>query len=416
MKNCIRTALALLCFLMAGYSSAQDQPEFEVTQLADHIYKLSIDGGGYTVKVIASVGEDGLLIVDAGQAETIEALKKSLLSLKDSIPDIIVSTHSHIEHTAGNQYFEETPIKIGHVNLRTRLRSGSFLYDEFSDASLPNVTFADSISIYFNGEEIKLIAFPGSHDNSDIIVWFTKSKIVCVGALSNGAHFPSVDNTTGDVLKYPEIVRQVIDRLPDDVTIIPGHGEDGNMDDYRKFYKMLLETFEVVRAEFDNGKDLAAVQEEDILKDWESFECSYVDRNKWVEYIMEGLQGKDTRPTIFEPMYYALKDKGIDGAIKYYYELKKNHAGEYQFAEAIPFFIGYKLYGNNRYQEAIAFCDLYLKECPEGDYAWMAYHFMGRGYKDLGEKEPAIENFKKSLEINPENTKGAELLQELEGK
>jgi len=415
MKNCLLTTLALLCILMAGYALSQDKPEFEVTQLSDHIYELSIDGGGYAVKVIASVGEDGLLIVDAGQAETIEALKKSLSSLKDSIPDIIINTHSHIEHTAGNLFFKQTPIKIGHTNLRTRLRSGSFLYDEFDDQSLPNVTFTDSMSLYFNGEEIKLIAFPGSHDNSDIIVWFTKSKIVCVGALSNGAHFPSVDNATGDILKYPEIVRRVIDRLPDDVTIVPGHGEDGNMEDYRKFYNMLLETFATVRAEFDAGKDLAALQSEDVLKDWESFECSYVDRNKWVKYLAEGFKGKDRRPTIYEPIYYAIRDKGIDGAIECYYDLKKNHADEYLFVDAISFFIGYKLYNNGRVPEAIAFCDLYLKEFPEGDYAWMAYHFMGQGYKDRGEKEPAIANLKKSLELNPENTEGAELLKELEG-
>ncbi len=414
MKHVAFFALALLSLLMAGSVLSQDKPEFEIKQLSDHIYELSTDGGGYAVKVIASVGEDGLLIVDAGQAETIEALKKSLLSLKDSIPDIIISTHSHIEHTAGNKAFRRTPIKIGHVNLRTRLRSGNFLYDEFDDKSLPNVTFTDSMSLYFNGEEIKLIAFPGSHDNSDIIVWFTKSKIVCVGALSNGAHFPSVDNATGDVLKYPEIVRRVIDILPDDVTIVPGHGEDGNMEDYRKFYNMLQETLATVRAEFDKGKDLTALQSEDILKEWEPFECSYVDRNRWVKYLVEGFQGKDKRPTIYEPIYYAIRDKGIDGAIECYYDLKKNHADEYRFVDAMPFFIGYKLYNNGRVPEAIAFCDLYLKEFPEGDYAWMAYHFMGRGYKDLGQKAPAIENLKKSLELNPDDTEGAELIQELE--
>ena len=407
--------LVLLSILLAGHVAAQDQPEFEVKQLSDHIYELSIDGGGYAVKVIASVGEDGLLIVDAGDESTIDALKKGLQSLKDSIPDIIISTHSHIEHTGGNKGFGLTPVKIGHVNLRTRLRSGNFLYDEFDDQSLPNVTFSDSMSVYFNGEEIKLIAFAGSHDNSDIIVWFTKSKIVCVGALSNGAHFPSVDNTTGDVLKYPEIVSRLIDRLPDDVTIVPGHGEDGNMDDYRKFYNMLQETFAAVRAEYDKGKDLATLQSEDVLKDYESFECSYVDRNKWVKYLTEGFGGKDRRPTIYEPIYYALRDQGIEGAVDCYYDLKKNHTDEYLFIDPISFFIGYKLYNNGRVPESIAFCDLYLKEFPEGDYAWMAYHYLGLGHKDRGEKKAAIKNFKKSLELNPDNSEGAQILQELGG-
>jgi len=400
--------------LLAIYTFSQEKPRFEVTQLTDHIFKLTTDGGGYVVKIIVSIGDDGLLLVDTGQKETAEDLKATLSTLGNAIPKFIISTHEHVEHIGGNAVFGTAPVIIGHRNLRTRLRSGSYLFDEFPDETLPDITFTDSLSIYFNGEEIKLIAFPGSHSDNDVIVWFTQSQIVCVGALSNGSHFPSVDGVSGDVLRYPEIVQEVIDILPDDVTIIPGHGEDGTMDDLRAFHEMLIKTTEIVQGELAKGKDYDALQKENVLNDWESFEGSYVDKNRWIQYLVDGFQNPDLKKSLYEPMYYTFKEKGADAAIEHYYDLKANHYDEYSFQEKELMYIAYKLYKNEKISEAIKFFELCTSEYPAGDNAWICYHYLGKGYNVKGDKELAIKYFKKSLELNPDNTKAAEMLQNLE--
>lgn len=404
-------------FLVATAVS-QDKPVFDVTKLADRIYKLSTDGGGYTVKVIASVGDDGILLVDAGQTETGEALKAQIESLFGGGPDIIISTHSHIEHTGGNIAFGKGPLIIGHKNLGPRLTSGIYLFDEFPPEALPRITFTDSLSVLFNGEEIKLIAFPGAHDNSDIIVWFTESRVVCVGALSNGFHFPSVDEATGDVLKYAETAQRVIDILPDDVAIIPGHGEDCTMDDFRAFQKMLVRTGDIVREGLAQGKDYATLKEEDVLKDWASFEGSYVDRNEWLKYLVEGYQNsgatRAASKNFFELMYYAIKDQGADAAIDMYHETVAKGSDEYEIKEISLVYIGYKLFKKDKRAEAAKFFELALAEYPEGDYAGLCYNYLGRAYKDMGKKELAIKNFRKALELDPDDSAAAEALQELE--
>ena len=88
----------------------QENNGFEIVQLADHLYKLSIDGGGYTVKVIASVGDDGILLVDSGQEQTAEQLKTDLKTLADGTPKIIINTHEHVEHLGGNAIFGSDPV------------------------------------------------------------------------------------------------------------------------------------------------------------------------------------------------------------------------------------------------------------------------------------------------------------------
>ena len=414
MKLAGLTYLLLLGMIMTASINAQESPAYEVTQLNDHIYELTIDGGGYTVKVIASVGRDGILLVDAGKEEHAEALKTALARFGGEAPKIIINTHAHVEHIGGNAVFGGKPIIIGHEKVRTRMTSGSLLFDEFPDEALPDITFSDSMSLFFNGEEIKLKAFPGAHDNCDIIAWFTASKLVCVAALSNGSHFPSVDEASGDVYKYPEVVGRVIAILPEDVRIIPGHGADGTMDDYRKFHDMLVKTTAIVRAEATGGKDAATLKKEDVLKDWTSFEGSYVDKATWIDYLVTGLQPPNPLLPIYDPMYYALKEKGVDGAIETYLDLKKNHADKYRFIEIELLIIPYKLFGDERYADAVKLSELWLKEYPNGEYAWLMHHNMGRSYMMLGDKERARQHLKKSLELNPDNPRAKEFLEELD--
>jgi len=413
--------LTILCLiLLASCAASEEEPVWKVTQIRDHIYELTTDGGGYAVKVIASVGDDGLLIVDAGQKRTAEDLKTALQTLGYGLPAIIINTHSHIEHTAGNMVFGKAPVIIGHENLRTRLTSGGFLFDEFPEEALPEITFADSLNLFFNGELVRLVAFPGAHDDSDIIVWFTGSKIVCVGALVNGRHFPSVDEKTGDVLKYPEITGRVISLLPEDVTIVPGHGEDCTLADARVFHDMLVKTTEIVRVGLAQGKDAATLQKEDVLADWADFEISYVDRATWIEYLATGLAGegspRDTRETLHEPMYYAIKQQGVDAAIKQYHELKASRRDDYKFDEDTLVGIAYKLYTNDKYPEAVKFFELCAGEYPAGKYTALCFNFTGNAYSKMNNRELAIKSYRRALEIAPGDEYATKKLEELDAE
>jgi cyclase len=409
-------------FILAGMLAvcvvfARSRPEFSVAKLSDHIYELCTDGGGFTVKIIASVGADGLLLVDTGPKRTAAALSETLAKLGSGRPRIIINTHSHREHTEGNLTLGKGAVIIAHANARARLQSGLFLFDEFSADSLPHVTFTDSVSVFFNGEEIKLIAFPGAHDNSDIVVWFTRSKIACVGALSNGHHFPSVDGATGDVRKYAETVGRAIAALPEDVRIIPGHGEDCTMAEWRIFQDMLARTADRVRRELAQGKELAALKEEDVLKDWQSFEGSYTDRNEWLETLVDGFQSGDgagpkkTRP--FEPLYYAFKAGGFEAARQTYRELKAHHENEYIFDDLTLSRIADKVYESNNYPAAIAFAELCLSEFPQSELKWRCCLLLGFAHEKLGNKNLARQNLELSLRLNPQDPAASEMLKKL---
>jgi len=413
-----KSLLFLSGMLAASLVWTQSRPFFEVEKVADRLYELRTDGGGYTVKVVASIGADGILLVDTGQKRTADALREALAKLASGNPRLIINTHSHREHTEGNLTLGPGAVIVAHANARARLQSGLFLFDEFSAASLPQVTFTDSLSLFFNGEEIRLRAFPGAHDSSDIVVWFTGSKVACVGALSNGHHFPSVDGATGDIRKYAETVARAIAALPEDVRIVPGHGADCSVAEWRLFQQMLAQTADRVRLELARGKDLAALQKEDIFKEWRSFEGSYSDRHDWLAELVAGFQNgnapgpKKVRP--FEPLYYAFKAGGVGAAFATYRELQARHESEYIFDDLTLERIALKCVESRHYREAIAFAELCLSEFPQSALAWRCHHLMGLGHEQLGAKDLARQNFEKSLALNLDNTDAAERLKKIE--
>ncbi|NQV18826.1 MAG: MBL fold metallo-hydrolase [Armatimonadetes bacterium] len=405
--------LVFILVLLAAICFAEEKPVgYQVTELAKNLYKLTVDGGGYDVKVLAFVGDDGMLLVETGTKDYAENLKEVLHTLYPDEPAYIINSHQHVEHIGGNYIFDEKVIFIGYENLRTTLTSGANLFSEYPDELLPEMTFSEPITLYFNNEVINLIPVIDSHTDNDVIVWFTKSKVAYVGAVSNGNHFPSVDET-GDVMKYKDNVQQLLDILPEDTQIIPGHGADGSMEDLRAFLNMLIDTEALVKQGLDDGKDLETMQEEDLLKGYESFE-SYTNKSLWIQYLQEAFQVKtELKEPIFEKLYLAMKAGGIDAAIEKYYELKEHQSDKYRFQEYDLFRIGYKLYDAEKYQESIDIFEMNIKEFPENNYNWLSYYNIGSAYEELKDVENAKMSYEKSLELKPVNSYAKKALEEL---
>jgi len=417
MKTIIIVMLLLnLSFFTSLFS--QENQSYQITKLVDGIYELKTDGGGFPVKVIASVGKDGILIVDSGQKESGSALIEALKTFAKGMPRIIINTHSHIEHIGGNTAFTNNPLIIGHQKLRDRYTDGLYIFNEFPESALPNVTLSDSLNIFFNEEEIKIKSFPGAHDNSDIIVWFTKSKIVCTAALCNGHHFPSVDGETGNISRYPEVVSRLINLLPEDVMIIPGHADNCTMNEFWDFYDMLNKTSAIVKHELEKGKDVKQLIDEDILADWKEWE-TYATREYLIKLWTVAFrhpQNNTPLKTVYSSVYHTLNENGIEAAIELYNILRKEHFDEYDFNEKTSMRIGSMLASNGKSDEGAKFLELSVSENPDSEAAAISHYYLGDILWNKKEKEAAKEHFLKYLAKFPEDNFIEDRLKELESK
>lgn len=117
--------------------------------------------------------------------------------------------------------------------------------------------------------------------------------------------------------------------------------------------------------------------------------------------------------SIAEAMFKTVGEKGLDAAIAQYRELKPKQSDVYDFSEEELNRLGYQLLGARKVDEAIEILKLNVEAYPA---AFNAYDSLGEAYMTSGNKELAIANYRKSLELNPKNTNATQMLSRLESK
>jgi len=211
-------------------------------------------GGG---NVAASVGPDGILLVDDMYKAMVPKLQRALAGASSLPIRIVINTHFHGDHIQGNSVLGTTATIIGHENTLKRLNAGP------TPPTFPMVTFKDAIAIRFNGENIVVRHLPNSHTDGDAIVFFETSKVLHLGDLFFVGMFPAVYREGGgDVRQLIVSLDRVLAEYPAETKVIPGHGELATMDDLRRYTTMLKETVAAVETGLRQNK-----APEDMRKD-----------------------------------------------------------------------------------------------------------------------------------------------------
>jgi cyclase len=298
MKKSLLTFAALIVFLFVGHAYSQQdfsKIEIKVIKVAGNVHMLQGAGGNIGV----SVGTDGILIVDDQFAPLADKIKAALKTLGEGKLKFVLNTHWHGDHTGGNAVFSpEAPI-IAHDNVRKRLATEqkSEFFKRTTPASpkeaLPVITFGQSLSVHFNGEEIRVIHFPQGHTDGDSVIFFTNSNVVHMGDDFFAGRFPFVDLESGGTVEgLIKNIGEIIAKLPADVKIIPGHGPLSALDDLKGYHRMLVETTDIVRKKMAAGKSLADIKTEGLPDEWKNWGTGFIKTDIWLETIHRSLSKK----------------------------------------------------------------------------------------------------------------------------
>jgi hypothetical protein len=107
-----------------------------------------------------------------------------------------------------------------------------------------------------------------------------------------------------------------------------------------------------------------------------------------------------------------IETSGIEAAAVAFHEAKAK-PDEYYLSEQGINELGYEYLQTKRYKEAIAVFKLNVEAFPG---SFNVYDSLGEAYTAAGEKDLAIKNYKRSLELNPNSQSGIEALRKLEAK
>jgi len=274
--------------------------QIKVTPVSGGVYMLQGQGGN----IAASVGDDGIAIVDDQFAPLAEKIRVGLRTITGSDKPVrfVINTHYHGDHTGGNPQFSETSTIIAQDNVRKRLAAGGTAGNGASihmenkpatKAALPIITFEHDVTVHLNGEDIRALHFPAGHTDGDSIIFYSQSNVVHMGDDFVRYGFPFIDiDSGGSVQGIIAACEGIIPQLPRDVKVIPGHGDLANIDDVRAYVVMLHETTDAVQRALKQGKTLDEMKQQKILAPWHKFAGSFVNEDAHLETLYNSLTGQ----------------------------------------------------------------------------------------------------------------------------
>ncbi len=288
----VLAALALLLLLAAPAAAQRSFDQVEVTSehVSGSVHMLTGAGGNIGV----SVGEDGVLMVDDQFAPLADKIRAAIAAIAPADIEFVVNTHFHGDHTGGNVIFGEEAVIFAHTNVRERLAAGLGARGQQGEpapkVALPVVTYDIGVSIHFNGEQILIGHLDGGHTDGDSYVYFMDANVLHLGDQYFAGIFPFVDVASGgNAVGLRDSIGAVLDRLPEDAAVIPGHGPLSTVEDLRTYHRMLTECIAVVEAGRDAGKSLQEIQAAGLPEEWDSLGGGFISEAAFIGAIHESL-------------------------------------------------------------------------------------------------------------------------------
>ena len=442
----------------AALPQAEDEIPIEVVRVSDRVLVLKEDVMGNNITAIAS--KTGLIIVDTSGYPSTARKVRGIVEKEFNRTDFafVINTHWHWDHAWGNQVFPEATI-IAHAgclammerdkeyvatrvqNLKRRLEGqGNELaqtdpdspkaravqrliartereirdYSEGFAITPPQVTFTDRLTWDLGDMTLKMVFFGRAHSGADIFIHIPEEGLLLTGDIFLDRNWLPLfaGQPELDIPRWIEVLHSSLDG-PDNLTrIIPGHLDlwtpekldlwrDYIVDNWTGLKKAREEGlgFEAAAARLplgnkyfylrDNGHSEARIQEFH-RNNLEAF---------WSQLVESAAR----------LVQDAILEGGAEAGLKKFAELRaqKEH---FFFNERQFNGVGYRFLTSGRTDDAITVFKMNVELFPE---AWNVYDSLAEAYAGKGETGLAIQNYERSLELNPDNQNAKDRLKNL---
>src|SRR5882724_4159989 len=195
--------------LKAASSQAAAAPSNSLEILEVRPSFFVIAGAGANIGV--QVGEDGVVVVDAGSAASAPAVLAAIKRISPKPIRYVIDTGPDADHVGGNETLSNAGEKIfagalggGAQNIAERAApvlsaEGVLRHLAKSPAAgWPTEVFHYSRkAMFLNGEAIEVLRQPAAHTDSDVFAFFRRSDVVLAGDVLDTRQFPVIDVDRG---------------------------------------------------------------------------------------------------------------------------------------------------------------------------------------------------------------------------
>jgi cyclase len=284
-------AVVLAAVGLVGYRFYRFQ-HTETVRIDDRFYVV-LGGGGNSAVLI---GDDGVLVVDTKLWRPGRRLARIVASITAKPVSVIINTHYHSDHTHGNPNYPRGIEVIAQRRTRRHLieLDRGFWEVEPAWSSLPQDLLDDEKQLQFGDETVRIIHPGRGHTDGDVVVYFTRRRIMHTGDLFVRDMYPFIDLRAGGTgREWPATLDRVL-ALGDVQQYIPGHGPLSTRADVVRFHRYLRTLVSQVEAMAGRGMSLADIQAAIDLHDYDDFRGVpfLTSRARNVEWVYQELTEK----------------------------------------------------------------------------------------------------------------------------
>jgi glyoxylase-like metal-dependent hydrolase (beta-lactamase superfamily II) len=249
-----------------------------------------IAGAGSNIGV--QVGDDGVVVVDAGSAARADAVVAAIRKITPRPIRYVIDTSGDPDHVGGNEVVSKAGQTLftggggagigadflgggaSILSFETVLRRMSAPTGQsspFPAAAWPSETFHQPRKyMYLNGEGIEVLHQPAAHTNGDVMVFFRRSDVVVAGDILDTTRFPVIDIARGGTVDgllaaLNRLVDLAIPSVPivsreEGTLIVPGHGRVSDQLDVVEYRDMVSIVRDRVRDLITAGRTLDQIK------------------------------------------------------------------------------------------------------------------------------------------------------------
>jgi cyclase len=273
---------------LAAQAAGTASTTLEVLEIRPNFFMIA--GAGANIGV--QVGDDGVVVVDAGSAASAPAVVAAIKRISQKPIRYVIDTGPDTDHVGGNDtlskagdtFFPGTRSPgpkpdslrssaaiVAAEGVARHMTAASNSGSASAPGGLPTESFHYARKyLYLNGEAIEVLHQPAAHTDSDAFVFFRRSDVVMAGDVIDTRRFPVIDverggTINGVIAALNRLTELAVPSVPivsreAGTIVVPGHGRLYDQFDVIEYRDMITIIRDRVRDLVNAGRSLEQVK------------------------------------------------------------------------------------------------------------------------------------------------------------